>query len=85
MDDEQHNQRLICAAMYYFDQRDAGLEIRLSDLLEVIDPELHDDLVHLVAAVKYSRASQPPAIEPSSKLAEVIQQALHELRGQRQG
>jgi hypothetical protein len=77
---DAREQRLVAIAMYYFGQRDAGLELRLTDLLQVIPAELHADLNHLIATVNYSRASYPGEAEPWRQPAEVIRQTLQELR-----
>lgn len=69
--------------MYYFGQRDGGVEIRLADLLFAIPPDLHTDLVRLVAAINHSRESHPVDEEPWSKPVEVIQQTLRDLRGRK--
>jgi hypothetical protein len=49
--DEERERRLIAAAMYSFGQRDAGLELRLTDVLEIIPAELRTDLMHPIAAL----------------------------------
>lgn len=80
---EQHEQRLIAIAMYYFRQRDAGGDIRLLDLIVSIPPELRTDLVRLVAATNHSRDDHPPDAESWSKPSEVTHQTLRELRGRK--
>jgi hypothetical protein len=80
MTNEEREQQLVAAAMYYFGQRDAGLELRLSDVITAIAPDCRTDLIRLVAAVNNSRAGQPPDSEPWIRPAHVVLDLLQELR-----
>jgi hypothetical protein len=83
MIDEEREQRLVAAAMYYFGQRDAGMELRLTDLLGALSAELRTDLMHLLAALNHDRAGTPPDTEPWSRPIKVVRQMLQELRGRK--
>jgi hypothetical protein len=83
MIDEERDQRLVAAAMYYFGQLDAGMQLGLADLVGALPADLRNDVIALVSAIHSDRLENQPASTPWSRPAEVVRQALQDLRGRK--
>ena len=83
MEHEQRQQRLIAITMYYFGLMDSGAMPRLSDLRQLVDPDLHSDLMNLIAEILADQPGIAQSVEEPTAPAALVLDALRRLRGER--